>query len=166
MISALAVFQAAMLWVSRMPFVLARERFLPQSLTALWERNATPWKAIVVSCAVCTVLLPLGFSALVTLDVTFYMAALVLEMAALVRLRRLYPGRRGLFMIGGGRLGLFLTVAAPLLVWVATFGVVANGPGGKIQLLTGAVLAVAVWPVHHLCQRSFGGPAQAATLRD
>jgi len=166
MISALAVFQAGMLWVSRMPFVLARERFLPQTLTAMWERNATPWKAIVVSCAVCTVLLPLGFSALVTLDVTFYMAALALEMAALVRLRRLYPGRRGLFKIGGGRLGLFLTVAAPLGVWVATFGVVANGPGGKIQLLAGAVLAAAVWPVHHLCQRYFGGPAPAAALSD
>jgi amino acid transporter len=160
MISALAVFQAGMLWVSRMPFVLARERFLPQTLTALWERNATPWKAIVVSCAVCTVLLPLGFSALVTLDVTFYMAALALEMAALVRLRRLYPGRRGLFKIGGGRIGLLLIVAAPLAVWVATFGVVVNG-AGKIQLLAGAVLAAAVWPVHHLCQRHFGGPARA-----
>jgi amino acid transporter len=158
MISALAVFQAAMLWVSRMPFVLARERFLPQTLTALWERNATPWKAIVASCAVCTVLLPLGFSALVTLDVTFYMAALVLEMAALVRLRRLYPGRRGLFVIGGGRAGLFLTVAAPLLTWVTTFAVVAEGPGGKIQLLVAAALTLAVWPVYRICQRSFGGP--------
>ncbi len=160
MISALAVFQAAMLWVSRMPFVLARERFLPQALTALWERNATPWKAIVGSCVVCTALLPLGFSALVTLDVTFYMAALVLEMAALVRLRRLYPGRGGLFVIGGGRLGLYMTVTAPLLTWVATFAVVAEGPGGKIQLLVAAVLALAVWPVHRICQRSFGGPHQ------
>ncbi|HEV3113506.1 MAG TPA: APC family permease [Candidatus Binataceae bacterium] len=159
MISALAVFQAAMLWVSRMPFVLARERFLPQALTRMWERQATPWTAIVASCVVCTLLLPLGFAALVTLDVTFYMAALALEMAALVRLRRLYPGRRGgLFMIGAGRLGLMLTVAAPLLVWVATFGIAANGPGGRIQLVVAAILAVAVWPVYHLCQRIFGGP--------
>ncbi|HEY2105319.1 MAG TPA: APC family permease [Candidatus Binataceae bacterium] len=159
MISALAVFQAAMLWVSRMPFVLARERFLPHMLTRMWERQATPWTAIVASCAVCTLLLPLGFAALVTLDVTFYMAALALEMAALVRLRRLYPGRRGgLFMIGAGRLGLSLTVAAPLLVWVATFGVSANGPGGRIQLIVAAILAVSVWPVYHLCQRMFGGP--------
>jgi amino acid transporter len=158
MISALAVFQAAMLWVSRMPFVLAHERYLPQGLTALWERQATPWKAIVVSCAVCTLLLPLGFMALVTLDVTFYMAALALEMAALVRLRRLYPGRRGIFTVGGGRLGLGLTVAAPLVVWVATFGVMANGPGAKIQLIIAALLAVAVWPVYRGCQRAFGGP--------
>lgn len=158
MISAVAVFQAAMLWVSRMPYVLARERYLPQALTVLWERNATPWKAIVASCVVCTLLLPLGFSALVTLDVTFYMAALALEMAALVRLRRLYPGRRGLFVIGGGRCGLYLTVAAPVLTWIATFGVVAEGPGGKIQLLIAAALAAAVWPVYYACQRSFGGP--------
>jgi amino acid transporter len=166
MVSALAVFQAAMLWVSRMPFVLARERFLPQALTALWERKATPWKAIVVSCAVCTMLLPLGFSMLVTLDVTFYMAALALEMAALVRLRRLYPGRRGLFRIGGGRAGLYLTVAAPLAVWVATFGVVANGPGGKLQLIVAAALTAAVWPVYHICQRSFGGPSRTASVSE
>jgi amino acid transporter len=158
MISALAVFQAAMLWVSRMPFVLARERFLPQALTRLWERQATPSTAIVTSCAVCTLLLPLGFTALVTLDVTFYMAALALEMAALIRLRRLYPGRRGLFVIGAGRLGLFLTVVPPLAVWVATFGVAANGPGGRLQLIVAAILSVAVWPVYHLCQRIFGGP--------
>jgi amino acid transporter len=166
MISALAVFQAAMLWVSRMPFVLARERFLPSTLSTLWERQATPWKAIVASCAVCTLLLPLGFAALITLDVTFYMAALVLEMAALVRLRRLYPGRRGLFVIGAGRLGLTLTVIAPLAVWVATFGIAANGPGGKLQLGVAAVLAVAVWPVFHFCQRVFGGPHAAIAAGD
>jgi amino acid transporter len=158
MVSALAVFQAAMLWVSRMPFVLARERFLPASLTRIWERQATPWTAIVTSCAGCTLLLPLGFAALVTLDVTFYMAALALEMAALVRLRRLYPGRAGLFVIGAGRLGLLLVVLAPLAVWIATFGVAVNGPEGKIQLIIAAILALAVWPIYHLCRHVFGGP--------
>jgi amino acid transporter len=157
-VSALSVFQAAMLWVSRMPYVLARERFLPQGLTRLWERQATPWIAIVTSCAVCTLLLPLGFAALVTLDVTFYMAALALEMAALVRLRRLYPGRTGLFAIGAGRLGLFLVVAAPLVVWMATFGVAVNGPQGRSQLIVAAILAAAVWPVYRFCQKCFGGP--------
>jgi hypothetical protein len=96
------------------------------------------------------------------LDVTFYMAALVLEMAALVRLRRLYPGRPGLFRIGGGHAGLYLTVAAPLAAWVATFGVAANGPGGKVQLILAALLASAVWPVYYMCQRTFGGPSQVA----
>ncbi len=159
MISALAVFQAAMLWVSRMPFVLARERFLPASLTRIWERQATPWMAIVASCVVCTLLLPLGFTALVTLDVTFYMAALALEMAALVRLRRLYPGRVGLFVVGAGRLGLFLVVIAPMAVWIATFAVAVNGPQGKIQLLVAAILTMAVWPIYYLSRRFFGGPS-------
>jgi amino acid transporter len=109
--------------------------------------------------AVCTLLLPLGFTALVTLDVTFYMAALALEMAALVRLRRLYPGRAGLFTIGAGRIGLFLVVAAPLAVWTATFGVAVNGPQGKIQLITAAILAAAVGPIYCLCRQVFGGPS-------
>ncbi len=161
MVSALAVFQAAMLWVSRTPYVLAHERFLPNGLTRMWERQGTPWTAIVASCAVCTMLLPLGFMALVTLDVTFYMAALVLEMAALVKLRRLYPGRAGLFVIGGGRAGLLLTVAAPLAVWIATFAVAANSPGARIQLAIAAMLMTGVWPAHALCARIFGGPENA-----
>ena len=37
-----AVFEAAMLWVSRMPFVLARERYLPRPLTEIWSTTATP----------------------------------------------------------------------------------------------------------------------------
>ena len=53
-----------------------------------------------------TLLVPMGFVTLVILDVFFYMGALVLELSALVVMRRRRPVRDGLFMIGGGRAGL------------------------------------------------------------
>ncbi len=88
-----AVFEAAMLWVSRMPFVLARERYLSPPLAELWSATATPGKSILLCCIVFTLLVPVGFVALVVLDVFFYMAALVLELLALIRLRKRVPDR-------------------------------------------------------------------------
>ena len=75
-----AVFEAAMLWVSRMPYILARERYLPRASRDILAATETPWKSIVLCCAVFTLLVTLGFLALVVLDVFFYMAALMLEM--------------------------------------------------------------------------------------
>ncbi|MGH7880037.1 MAG: APC family permease, partial [Candidatus Binataceae bacterium] len=106
-VSALAMFEAAMLWVSRLPFVLAGEGYLPPALARLWERRGVPARAILACCVVFTLLVPLGFMNLVVLDVFFYMLALALELAALIRLRRLRPARAGLFVMGGGTVGLY-----------------------------------------------------------
>ena len=57
-------------------------------------RSATPATSIVVCCVVFSLLVPLGFVALVVLDVFFYMGALMLEMCALISLRRSRPDRR------------------------------------------------------------------------
>ncbi len=153
-----AVFQAAMLWVSRMPFVLAYEGYLPAPLRDIFAPTATPVRSIVACCAVFTLLVPVGFVALVVLDVFFYMAALVLEMAALVRLRRLVPKRDGLFKVGGGRAGLWLTALLPILTWAATFGLAVSTGGSRIDFLVAIALAATVWPAYRLARRTFGGP--------
>ena len=114
-ISAFSIFDAAMLWVSRMPYVLAREGYLPRRLARIWADRATPATSIVVCCVVFSLLVPLGFVALVVLDVFFYMSALMLEMCALIRLRRSRPDRTGLFVIGGGRPALIAVVVAPIV---------------------------------------------------
>ncbi|HEY6420736.1 MAG TPA: APC family permease [Candidatus Binataceae bacterium] len=157
-----AVFEAAMLWVSRMPYVLAREGYLPRPLTEIWTSHATPGKSILLCCVVFTLLVPVGFVALVVLDVFFYMAALALEMAALIRLRRLRPGREGLFVIGGGRLGLYLMAALPLITWTATFGLAVSAGGGKSDFILAIVLAIGVWPAYAIARRRYGGPVPAS----
>ena len=153
-----AVFEAAMLWVSRMPFVLARENYLPPAFGEILEATATPWKAIVLCCVVFTLLVPLGFLALVVLDVFFYMAALVLEMLALLKLRRLRPNRDGLFVAGGGKVGLILIVTLPLLTWTATFGLAVSQGGAHIDFLVAIALGVTVIPAYAFARRRWGGP--------
>ncbi|HYB92439.1 MAG TPA: APC family permease [Candidatus Binataceae bacterium] len=157
-----AVFQAAMLWVSRMPFVLAHEGYLPAQLKEIWAARATPGRSIVACSMVFTMLVPLGFVALVVLDVFFYMAALALEMAALLRLRKLRPDRAGLFAVGGGNLGLVLTAVAPLVTWLATFGLAVSATDGKSDFIIAVLLALGVWPAYAIARRLYGGPAAQA----
>jgi amino acid transporter len=153
-----AVFEAAMLWVSRMPFVLARERYLSPPLAEIWSATATPGKSILLCCIVFTLLVPVGFVALVVLDVFFYMAALTLEMLALMRLRRLMPDRTGLFTVGGGSVGLALVAILPLLTWTATFGLAISAGAAKSDFMLAIALAALVWPAYAICRRRYGGP--------
>ena len=156
-----AVFEAAMLWVSRMPFVLARESYLPRAFGEILESTATPWKSIVLCCAVFTLLVPLGFLALVVLDVFFYMAALVLEMVALLELRRLRPNREGLFMVGGGKFGLYLVATLPLITWAATFGLAISQCGAHVDFLVAIAIGATVLPAYGFARRRWGGPKDA-----
>jgi amino acid transporter len=156
--SSFAIFEAALLWVSRLPFVLARENYLPARLAAVWSGRDIPGPSLLLCCIVFTLLIPLGFITLVVFDVFFYMLALALEMAALLRLRRLYPRRDGLFMIGGGQAAVYVVVLAPLLTWCATFGLAASHRAD--DLIIAAVLAGCAWPVYRLLRHHYGGPAQ------
>ncbi|HZO81557.1 MAG TPA: APC family permease [Candidatus Binataceae bacterium] len=157
-VSSFAIFEAAMLWVSRMPYVLACEGYLPPSLAELWRATETPGRSIFACCVLFTLLVPLGFTALVVLDVFFYMGALMLELGALVRLRRLHPAREGLFVIGGGTPALWLVVLAPTVTWLATFSLALAHGGARVDFIIAIVLAAAVWPAYALCRGIWGGP--------
>ncbi len=160
-LSSFAIFEAAMLWISRLPLVLARERYLPAGLAAVWSGRDVPGRSIVLCCIIFTMLIPLGFITLVMFDVFFYMLALTLEMAALIRLRRLYPRRDGLFVIGGGAATLYLVALAPLFTWFATFGLAISH--SAYNLVIAAALAASVWPVYAILRQRYGGPAESVS---
>jgi amino acid transporter len=166
MVSAFSIFTAAMLWVSRMPFVLARESYLPRSLAEIWRSTATPGRSILACCVLFTMLVPMGFVTLVILDVFFYMGALVLEMGALVMMRRRRPARDGMFMIGGGRAGLYLVAGLPMLTWCATFGLALTQGGVKEDFIVAIVLAATTYPAYTLCRKLWGGPQLGESVFD
>lgn len=166
MVSAFSIFTAAMLWVSRMPFVLARESYLPRWLAEVWRITATPGKSILACCVLFTMLVPMGFVTLVIFDVFFYMGALVLELSALVVMRRRRPTRDGLFMIGGGRAGLYLVAGLPMLTWCATFGLALTEGGIKEDFTIAVVLAATTYPAYALCRRLWGGPPRGQSVFD
>jgi len=160
-VSAFAIFEAGMLWVSRMPSVLARERYLPRALSDLMASTATPWKSILVCCAVYSMLLPLGFVALVVMDVFFYMSALALEMGALLRLRRTHPQRDGRLVLGRSRPALYAMVLAPMLTWIATFGLALGAENAAQGFIAAVAITLTGWPLFALLKRRYGGAAGA-----
>jgi len=157
-LSAFAIFEAAMLWVSRLPFVLAHERYLPASLAKVWSARDVPGHSLLLCCVIFTLLIPLGFITLVVFDVFFYMLALTLEMAALIRLRQLFPRRDRQFMIGGGRAAVYLVALAPLFTWFATFGLAVWHSADDLIIASG--LAALAWPVYEVLRRCYGGPPE------
>src|SRR5881396_1968871 len=118
MVSAFALFNALLLVYSRIPLVLAQDGLLPGALAAT-DARGTPRNAVLVSALVYSVFALLPFGGLLAGDVLLYSAALALEFAALVRLRRREPGLRGAFRVPVG-VPLLVTLAAlPLLLLIA-----------------------------------------------
>ena len=92
------------------------------------------------------------------------MAALVLEMIALLKLRRLRPNRDGLFMVGGGKFGLCLVAMLPLVTWAATFGLAISQGGAHIDFLVAIALGVTVVPAYAFARHRWGGPKDVAIV--
>ena len=113
MVSAFALFNALLLSYSRIPLVLAQDGLLP-ALVARTDARGTPRAAVIVSAIAYSGFVLLSFGGLLAADVLLYTAALALEFAALIRLRRREPELRGSFRV---------PVGVPVLVGLAVLPV-------------------------------------------
>ncbi len=148
MLSAFALFNALLLVYSRIPLVLAQDGLLPKAL-ARTDARGTPANAVLVSAVVYSLFSLLPFGGLLAGDVLLYTAALGLEFAALIQLRRAEPALRGAFRVPLGVPWLVALAALPLLVLVA--GVVLEVRSRAIGLpgvLVAVLLALAGPPVY------------------
>ena len=87
MASALGLYSAVLLSVSRVPQVMAEDRLLPRILSSLHPKFNSPYISIITCSAVVSLMIMWTFSDLLIIDVTVYGAALFLEYAALIKLR-------------------------------------------------------------------------------
>jgi amino acid transporter len=143
MVSAFALFNALLLAYSRIPLVLAQDRLLPAALAARDERG-TPRNAVLVSAVAYSVFALLPFGGLLAGDVLLYTAALALEFAALVRLRRAEPGLRGAFRVPLGVPAVAVLGSLPMLLLVAGVALeVQSRTIGLPGVLVAVLLAVA-----------------------
>ena len=94
MASAIGLFSAVLLSVSRVPKVMADDGFLPQKLNALHSKFQTPYISIIVSALVVSVMILFTFTDLVIMDVTLYGAGLFLEFISLIVLRIKAPDEK------------------------------------------------------------------------
>ena len=153
MVSAAALFSSNLLSVSRLPFVMAADGYLPSALTRVSARYGTPVVSIVLCSVIYSVFSYQSFSWLVIVDVLLYTASIVLELAALVVLRLRLPEARRPFRIPFGWGGIAFVVVPPVLLLVlAVVASLQEAESAEAIYVAGAALlsGVVVYPVLRL----------------
>ncbi len=140
------LFSSLLLSGSRVPAVLAADRYLPRSLAKTHPKYGTPVTAILVSCAFFAVFCAMDFVTLLDADVVLSLGALILEFAALVVLRKRFPNMARPFRVPGGWFGVTLITALPLAVTVGVvWGTATSEPAALWMGLGGFVLAALLY---------------------
>jgi len=152
LVSAFALFNALLLAYSRIPLVLAQDGLLPAAL-AVTDAPGTPRNAVLVSALVYSAFALVPFGGLLAGDVLLYTAALALEFAALLQLRRAEPALRGAFRVPLGIPGLAVLAALPILLIVAAVGLEASSREIGLPGVLVAGLLAAAGPVVYAALR-------------
>ncbi len=129
-VSMWALFNAQLLYVSRLPFVMALDGWLPRLIAEVSPNTGVPKVAILIFCGITAVFAALPFGSLAVITCLLYTPALVLEFFALIILRVRRPHAPRSFRIPGGRWGMIvvcttffagasMVVAATLREWRA-----------------------------------------------
>jgi hypothetical protein len=145
LVSAAGLFSATLLGASRIPFVLAEDRFLPKQISSVHPKFGTPWVAILVSAVFYTIFSASSFQDLAVIDVMVYSAAIFVEFGALAVLRFREPTMDRPYRIPGGWVGLALVCAGPLAI--GAFAVVSQAQEEGRRAIVLSLYALATGPV-------------------
>ena len=115
LVSAWALFNAQLLYVSRLPFVLAEDGWLPRRFASV-SHDGVPREAVILFCVLTALLASLNFLGLVVLQCILYTGALTLEFLALLVVRFRGEVSPGSFSVPGGWMGLAYVCITPFLV--------------------------------------------------
>lgn len=139
MASALGIFSAVMLSISRVPKVLAEDKLLPMVLSITHKRFNTPYLAIIVCAAIISFMVFWTFTDLLVIDVILYGAGVFLEFISLIVLRVKEPDAPRPFKIPLNVFGLSLLTLLPVGVYVIALIAVFSQSS---KMFTPAVFAV------------------------
>jgi amino acid transporter len=136
------LFNSQILYVSRLPLVMARDGWLPKIFGKVSD-SAAPNVAILVISGLAVIFAALSFGSLALIQCLLYTGALVLEYLALIVLRIRRPRAHRTFRVPGGWLGLsyvcLVPFAASALVVMTTLREWRSFPG---QIAVVAALVV------------------------
>jgi amino acid transporter len=153
LVAAAGLFASLLLTISRVPFVMGEDGYLPKVLMRIHPKYGTPWVSLVVSSGIYSVFILGPFQSLVVVDVTIYAAALLLQFAALIALRIKEPDMVRPYRIKGGWPGIILITALPLgvIVLAVYYQAYYEGWQGSIGL---AALALMTGPLLYPVMRA------------
>ena len=146
-----SLFSNSLLFVSRLPYVMAVDGWLPHGMAKASGEASVPKVALAWSCVITAIFAAVSFGDLVLMYVVLYGLALALEFLALIVLRLRKPNAVRSFAIPGGWLGIAYVCVAPLGVATAVLLAGAHEERSHLAqylvvagvLLSGAALYVA-----------------------
>lgn len=118
MASALGLYAAVLLSVSRIPKVMSDDRLLPAIINKLHPKFKSPYVSVLCCSVVVSGMIVWNFEELLIIDITLYGAALFLEYLALIRLRKIAADEHRPFKIPLNIFGLIIMALLPLSVYV------------------------------------------------
>jgi amino acid transporter len=113
MVSTFGLFSAQLLYVSRLPLVLASDGWLPGMFAKVSAETPAPRLSILTFAAFAAVFAALSFGSLAIIQCVLYTACLTFEFLALLVLRVRYPDSQRSFKVPGSWLGLAYVCMAP-----------------------------------------------------
>jgi amino acid transporter len=113
LISTMGLFNAQLLYVSRLPFVLARDGWFPRFLGKASPGTAVPKAALLSFAAITALFASLSFGSLAIIQCLLYAGSLSFEFLALLALRFRRPSVNRSFRVPGGWLGLSYVCVTP-----------------------------------------------------
>jgi amino acid transporter len=161
-LSQVGLFSSLLMSGSRVPRVLAGDGYLPRVL-ARDGRHGTPVGAIVISCVIFSLFCALDFETLLDADVLTNLAAIMLEFAAFLVLRRTMASMDRPFRVPGGWpvAGLITLGPAALTVYLAVSTLHDEAGAFWIGVVI-LVLGLALYPV---CKRFIKGDRPDAEMQ-
>jgi amino acid transporter len=142
MVGNIALLNSTILTTTRMPFAMAEDGYLPQTLTRRHTRYGTPWLAIVVSAVIYALLAWQSLSQLISVYIWLRSATTVLTVLSAWKLRKAQPHLPRSFKVPYGSLGLLYVVGAPVVMALVAllgsdrFGMI----GGAIGMVVGPMV--------------------------
>jgi len=140
MASALGLYSAVLLSVSRVPQVMATDKLLPKKLSVLHPTFNSPYISILTCSVVVSFMVLWTFADLLIIDVTVYGAALFLEYITLIKLRIIAPDEERPFKIPFNVAGLCVMALLPLAIYVIALAAAFTSQASTI---TPAIFALA-----------------------
>lgn len=143
LISAWSLYNSQLLYVSRLPYAMALDGWLPSVIARVSKRTSVPVVAVVVSCAFSAIFAALPFGKIVIIDVLMYAAGLSLEFAALIALRCSAPDLPRPFRVPGGWFGVLILTASPMCVAaIVTYSIFSDaGTNPRQLIIAGCMIA-------------------------
>lgn len=113
MVSMWSLFSAQVLYVSRLPYVMACDGWLPKAFARVSPGTAVPKLAVLCAGMIAAVFAALSFGSLAIIASILYAGALTLEFLTLIVLRILRPHATRAFRVPGGWWGMAYVCVTP-----------------------------------------------------